>query len=338
MSTIVDISTRHQKHTMKRVSDEKDIVKHDYPDFTLLYRNLNELFFEKVISQIPVEIWTSILQYICKTDTNVKYNHKWVEWSFVSHKFRNAVYAMNDIFFNPIKQPEIPVLEKFHSLKILRITCNGHILTLPFLQHLEKIKIYVDFKNGKHTRLSKYHKTSFPDLNPELLPSLTSLSCSQSCVNSQLYMILGRLDTKITEKITKLRVTMPLQSDDMMTTLRHYHSLRILKIDKISLNNLRCSYNSLCPLLEEIHVITDNDIPMSYTGKARVYTMPRTLMENNRDAVFFSVGQVEKGKKIGEWKFYNLDKIFLYASDNSMVSRFNYTAFKSYMRPLKMVD
>ena len=311
-----------------------------YPDFTKLYNHVNNLLFEKVISQIPTEIWTYILEYVCKSSRSYKYSHQWVRWTLVSHKFRDIVYSMKDIFFSPIKQTGMGmlVLEKFCKLKILRITCTNSTLILPFLKHLTKIKHYIDHDDRSISHQSKYHVPRFPCLNPELLPNLTSLSCSQSCNRDQIYTLLMHLNTDIKKKITKLRIALPVQYDTMINTLQQYPYLRILKIDDILLGGRWGSYKSFCPLLEEIHVIGENGIPLDFTGKARVYTMTRTLMENDKDAVFFSVGQVEKGKKIGEWKFYNLDKIFLYASDNSMVSRFNYTAFKSYMRPLKMVD
>ncbi len=180
---------------MKRQQPEK------YPDFTELYNDLNTryndlniLFYEKVASQIPPEVWTRVLESLHRNDRLIRYSHEWVKWTTVSKIFYNAVYQMRQIFMDTPLFPKdyitrivdpSAVLSRFTNLEHLTIPCPMEKLNIPFLPCLKKLKIrHANLEKGS---LAEKYCSTEPDLSlftPEKLPMLEYLSFGESCLKS----------------------------------------------------------------------------------------------------------------------------------------------------------
>lgn len=289
-----------------------------YPDFTKLYNYVNNLLFEKVISQIPTEIWTYILEYVCKSSRSYKYSHQWVRWTLVSHKFRDIVYSMKDIFFTPSVSTHNHVLVKFHNLETLRVACNKYTYMLPHLPKLTKVKYESKCLSSLNYNT---HIPAFTFMNPALVPNLVSYSCSHSCLKKNTYTFLEYFPDEIKKRITKLRISTTSDWNIFQTTLMKYTALKVLKLDGGDFR--KSSYKWFCPLLEELHVTGDCGgvlglaIPADFTGKARIYIKSRRFIDmfNTTSEYltyeFFTTGMYENGVKRGEWKTYNIQKRLL---------------------------
>lgn len=273
----------------------------DYPNFSSLYRELNELFYERVISCIPQEIWTRILGLLHRRDRKTRYSHAWVRWTLVSKKFYNVVYdGMNQIFINVQLFTHIdpsPVISRFTNLKHLTIPCFSGPLEIPPLKKLEKLKIrYAKWSRCSHNVITCGHNQhDFSHFQKEKFPSLTCFSFRFSCISENALLT---VPLALREGLTKISLNGVTFCESDLEKL--FPNIIFLKSQssRFHLTDL------FSRQLKDIYCVFDQRL-WNFTGRCRVYNDQFYDKESMRD---FVEGRVESGKRVGDWIVYENKK------------------------------
>lgn len=268
---------------------------HDYPDFSALYGELNELFYERVISRVPREIWTHILELLHRRDRSIRYCHTWVQWTLVSKTFHKAVYGMAQIFINVQLFPDVnpsPILSRFSNLKHLTLPCFTGELLLPKLEKLEKLKIrYSEWTHCSPVANSECgEKHDFSEILEENLPSLKYFSFRHSCVEKDDIL---KLPQKLRERMTKASLN---------NLLLWWGDLETLFPKAVFIKSQSSGFrmnDSYASQLQEIHCLHDQFL-RGFTGHCRFY-FGSYSGSTTRDYI---AGSIVGGKRVGEWLSY----------------------------------
>lgn len=284
----------------------------DYPNFSQLYKELNEkkiewnqfehhintLFYEKISSVIPIEIWIKIFHYTGNSfQKQGRGGNWWTKLVTVSKGFYNAIYQMNRLYCRLIPGYTAP-LYKFANLKVLTLsTTNSRSLILPTLPKLEKLRI---------DDIRPFMNHAFPPF-----PKLTSISFTTEIPYRYLY----RFDEITRKQITRLHLSGFLVSGEetnLSTDLSiHFTSLKILEMEESFAGIPAGKYSTI----SEIHCYRD-DIPVEFSGKCRIYSEFRNKnISYSKDDVqkhYYSKGILLNGFPVGEWKYYNMRKCHYY--------------------------
>lgn len=248
---------------------------HSDPDFSVLYSELNDAFFDRVVSQIPGEVWSLVFEHLFD-DKKIKYTHYWTKLTRVSKLFYAAVYRMDDIYINVnlLKGDTKIVIDRFtRPIQVLRMRCLRRQLILPPMPGLKKLKMRHSHSNdARHTTSSLI---DFCRLQSVDFPQLTTLSLKYSCMTMTEH---EALQDQLRQQITKLTVP------GFMRDLNHWPSVVDFNSGKLSRLPLNLTQ------LKKLHIHHQIN-PIGFTGVCYIHS--------KRD---YSFGPMKNGEAYGEWK------------------------------------